>query len=285
MSKPLFPPVFAPAVSHPLVDDFALRAARMRARQQPPGIGSVYALPQRQSPIWGGNNEIGNQVDFAADANNRQMVLKMEEWGEPGVWTTMLGLTYTPINLPGLGFFNVVGEIVAGVGGAYQEFEVDWVEGTTFSCPLNALTVTAKYEQIGGTTLQVPPDLRLRATVGRKPLTNSAAPTRTIVSPVATSALGFSPAVIIPKFARRMSPIATFSGGGVSGSTPYIAGASYAWQSNPSAPSTIGVFSGADFLTGFGANGIPIPPAARAVVLLNSTGGDIRVAYCFHLAL
>ncbi len=282
--RPLFPPVFSPLVNRPMVDDFTLRAARMRSRVQPPGISSTLTLPTRNSPMWSGSQELGNDTPFAADANNRQMVLKLEEWGEPMVWTVMLGITYKPVNLPGLGFFNVVAEVVAGVGGAFQDFEVDWVEGTTFSFPMNALVVTARFEQIGGTTLEVPPDLRLRATVGRKPLANASSPTRSLVSSVAPAG-SFSPLpTIIPKFARRLTPVATFSGGGAF-SQPYVAGVSYSWQSNPSAPSSIGNFSGVDFLAGFGSNGIPIPPAARAITCINNAGLDQRVAYVFHLAL
>lgn len=279
-----FPDVFEPDRSHPMIDDFTLRAQRQRAAQQPAGIAPVYPVPLRNHAMWSGNNELGRQADFAADSNNRQMIIKLNEWGEPQVWSVMLGIDYTPTNLPGLGFFNVIGEIVAGVGGASQEFEVDWVEGTIFSCPMNALVVSAKYEQIGGTTLEVPPDLRLRATVARTPLSNAASPTRTLISDEAPAG-SFSPnATLIPKFARRVTPIATFSGGGVF-STPYVASLSYAWQSNPSAPSSIGGFSGVDFLAGFGSNGIPIPPAARAITLVNGTGLDMRVAYVFHLAL
>lgn len=282
--RPLFPPVFSALDNRPMLDDFAMRAARQRAKAQPPGIGSVFSLPPRNSPLWSGNNELGRETEFAPDSNNRQLILKLEEWGEPMVWTTMLGLIYTPVNLAGLGFYNVIAEVAAGAGGAVQEFEVDWVEGTTFSCPMNALTVTAKFEQIAGTTLEVPPDLRLRATVGRKPLSNAASPTRTLISDTAPAA-SFSPvSTLIPKFARRVTPIATFAGGGVF-SQPYIAGISYAWQSNPSAPSSIGSFTGVDFLAGFGSNGIPIPPAARAITLVNGSGLDQHVAYVFHLAL
>jgi hypothetical protein len=278
--RPLFPPIFAPTVSRPLVDDFALRAQRQRARQQPPGIGSVFELPTRNSPLWDGNNELGKEVGFAADANNRQMVLKLEPWGEPRVWTTLLGITYTPINLPGAGFYNIIAQVVAGVGGAVQEFEVDWLEGTSFSCTMNALTITAAYEQIGGTSLEVPPDLRLRATVGRQPLSTASPPTRSFITPSIPAGSFTSLAIPIPKFARRLTPVSSF---GLS--DPYASTIAYLWQSNPSAPSTIGGFSGSEFLNGFGANGIPIPIAARGLVVSNTGAIANRVGLAFHLAL
>lgn len=278
-TPPIPPRVFAPTVSHPMADDFTLRALRHQAKQAP-GTMPVFPLPARQHPLWSGNNELGRETAFAPDANNRQLILKMQEWGEPMVWTVMLGLEYTPINLPGTGFWNVTAEVSAGVGGSTQDFEVDWLEGTTFSCPMNALTVTAKFTQIAGTTLEVPPDLRLRATVARKPLSNASPPTKSFITDVIPDTIGISDPIPIPKFARRLTPVESF---GLS--APYAATTGYNWQSNPSAPSTIGGFSGDQFLAGFGSNGIPIPIAARALIVSNTAGIDTRIGLIFHLAL
>lgn len=276
--RPLFPPVFQPAHNHPLVDDFTLRAQRMRARMQPPGVQSMYPIPLRNNGMWSGNNEIGNEVPFAADATNRQMVLKMEEWGEPMVWTVMLGIAYTPRLLSTTSFFDVTAEVQAGAGGVTQEFEVDWGEGTQFSCAANTLVVTAKYTVIGGTALDVPADLKLRASVGRKPLTNATPPSRSFTTE-AIPAGNQSNFIIIPKFARRLTPMASF---GLS--APYAATTQYFWQNNPVSASTIGSFTGPEFLS-FASNGIPVPTDARALIVNNSAGIATRVKLMFHLAL
>lgn len=279
MPRPLFPPVFAPLVNRPMVDDFTMRAARMRARSQPPGVPPMFPLPMRNHPLWSGNSELGGEVPFAADANNRQMVLKLEEWGEPQVWTCMLGLVYSPALLSTTSFFDLTAEVVAGVGGVTQQFEVDWGEGTQFSCPMNALNITARYTVIGGTTLQVPADLRLRASLGRKPLSNVSPPTRSITTEVIAPA-AVSTAILIPKFARRLTPLASF---GLS--QPYLSTLGYLWQNNPAIPSTIGSFSGSEFAASFGANGIPVPTDARAIIVSNQGGANQRVRLMFHLAL
>lgn len=272
------PPVFEAASSHPMIDDFSMRASRQRARAQPPGVPMQFPLPLRNNPMWSGNNEIGNEVEFAADANNRQMVIKMEEWGEPQVWTAMLGIAYTPNLLSDTSFFDLTAEVQAGVGGATQEFEVDWGEGTQFSCPANTLVVTAKYTVIGGTTLEVPADLKLRATVGRKPYTNPSSPTRSLTTE-SIGIGGLSLPIIIPKFARRLTPLASF------GLTdPYAATTIYFWQNNPTIPSTIGSFTGAQFLN-FASQGIPVPTDARALIVFNNGVAVNRIRLMFHLAL
>lgn len=285
MSRALFPPrlpgVFAPTVSHPLVDDFTMRAARLQARAMPPGVASVFPLPMRVHPMWSGNNELGHEAAFAPDSNNRQMVLKLGEWGEPQVWTVMLGMTYNPELLSAASFFDVVAEVQAGVGGTVQEFEVDWCEGTQFSCPFNGLNVTARYSIVSGSpTLDVPSDLKLRATVGRKPFASCMAPTRSILTPLIAAGTFTTEPIVIPKFARRMTPISSF---GLS--APYAATTSYLWQNNPAIPSTIGSFTGAEFAASFGGNGIPIPSEARGIIVSNSAGIDTRVKLVFHLAL
>lgn len=155
-------PVFGSDNSHTFQDDFALRAQRQRARQQPAGILPVYPLPLRNHAMWAGNNEIGQEVAFAPDANNRQTILKMGEWGFPEVWTIMLGIVYTP-DVPDISVFNIIANISAGVGGAVQEFRVDWNSGTIIRCVMNAVVITAEYS----IAASVPSDLRLRATIAR----------------------------------------------------------------------------------------------------------------------
>src|SRR5690348_14003177 len=39
---------------------------------------------------WTGNNQLGIELPFAPDSNNRQTILKLDEWGPPDVWTISL---------------------------------------------------------------------------------------------------------------------------------------------------------------------------------------------------
>lgn len=206
-------PVFGPTVSHPLTDDFSLRANRSRERAQPSGVPSFYPLHKRNDPQWSGNNEIGIEQSFAPDANNRQVILKLEEWDFPEVWTLCLGIVYDAAayaNQPNSGPFTVVAQCDFGSGGAVQVVEVDWKQGVNISLPLNALSVIATYsvlENEGGTIVP-PSDLRLRATLVRGPLPG-AMPTRSFL--LLADAAGEA-ACPVPPFAKalRLMPAAPF---------------------------------------------------------------------------
>lgn len=169
--KPLFPAsspvvlpaVFAPIVSRPMLDDFSLRAARQAAKAAPAGLSISQDLPLRSHPMWSGNNEIGNEVPFAPDANNRQMILKMGEWGPPKVWTGALGIIHSDITGSATRALAIQAELQFGSGGIIQEAVIDWLEGTTFTMPFNSIVVTAVY---AASPVGLPTDIRLRATVG-----------------------------------------------------------------------------------------------------------------------
>jgi hypothetical protein len=195
--RPLFPPVFRPDVSHRMVDDFTLRAARQRERQQPAGVGQTYVVPIRNHPLWSGNNELGRETDFAADSNNRQTVIKLEEWGAPEVWSVMLGLRFSDDFISGTNGFAIRAHIETGVGGAVQQFDVDWLQGASFSAVMNAITVIAEYDD----ATDVPPDLQLIATVARGKLSNTL-PTNSVIVDVPG---GTNVTVPIPKFSRAVT--------------------------------------------------------------------------------
>lgn len=199
--RPLFPPVFTAVGSRPLIDDFAMRAARQRAKAQPPGIGSMFVLPARNNSMWSGNNELGRETDFAPDSNNRQLILKLEEWGEPTDWTVTLGISGDYSQLTGTNRFEVTALIEAGVGGTTQKLELDWLNGTSFSMPMNALTVTARYSTSTG--FQAPTDLRLSATLGRKSGGRVHDPTRSF-SMTINIGESFADLVTIPNFAKNV---------------------------------------------------------------------------------
>jgi hypothetical protein len=215
LNRPLFPPVllddegelasgvqlpavFAPDQSHPLVDDFTLRAARMRARQQPPGISPVYPLPMRSHPMWAGSSELGQEVAFAADVNNRQTVLKLEEWGPPKIWTVALGLNYDANRTPDPAF-SVAAEIQFGVGGVVQQVEVDFRQGSAITVVANSIVVNALYPFGGVSGAVVPSDLVLRVSLSQMPAGN-AVPTRSyrVTHPATTPIM----VVPVPPFAK-----------------------------------------------------------------------------------
>lgn len=276
--KPLFPPVYAPTVSHPLVDDFTLRAARLRQGQQPP-IPTSYQIPLRNHPLWSGNNELGIEQPYQPDGNGLQTILKLGEWGEPRMWTIALGIVYNPALIPGGGDgqFSIDGLIRFGSGGVTQDIDVDWGEGVSLTVPMNAVNVIARYSE---TTFKsnTPPDLRLRVNLAPGELSQQNATKSTLLT-VETGALNAVTSVI-PKFARRLEVARGF------GTAP--AGA---WDANMSydfrgAPTTgdLGGFTGAEYLANFGGRGVPIPAPARFIRVANVTGSTEFVRLIYTLA-
>jgi len=269
--RPLFPPVFAPTVSHPMIDDFAIRAARMRARQQPAGVPSMYPLPLRDHPMWSGNNELGNELPFSADADNRQMLLKLATWGPPRVWSVMLGLAFNDDDLVGSNGFSIVAQVDAGAGGAVQQFEVDWIEGSSFSCVANAIIVTAIYDD----ATDVPQSLILRATAGEKPLAAPAAIRSFRVS------AGPSASVLtrVPKFARSVT---------IQPAGPNVGAlaATSLWQLGPTSTAFSTQLTGAQIAALGTGNRLTIPNGIRFINLQNTDPGNaVNALLVFELAL
>lgn len=258
--RPLFPPaVFEPSLSHPLVDDFTLRAQRYRARQQPPGVGATYVLPLRNHGMWSGNNELGLESPFAADANNRQTALKLEEWGPPEVWSVQLGLRFDESQLAGTNGFSIVAHVQAGVGGAVQTFDVDWANGSTFSAVMNALTITAEYDD----ATDIPSDLMLVATTARGKVSESP-PTLTKFMTVAAGPS--SEVISIPKFARSVF----LCDSGNAGASVYDATSTVFLR--PASGGGAGLKIDGDELRQIGGE-VPIPNGSRFLQLVNGAAG------------
>lgn len=255
--RPLFPPVFSAISSRPMVDDFTLRAARQRSRTQPPGVPTTMILPTRESPLWSGNNELGREAAFQADANNRQMILKLGEWGEPEVWSLMLGIDFEDT---ATGLFGITAEIRAGNGGTIQTLEVDWLQGTTLSLVMNAVDVTAKY---AASPTSVPSNLLLRATTAKGKVSGRP-PVKTVQVPALVTGGGTvqSAAVRIPPFTKSFMVL---DRGVAANGTVYSANFSVLMRGN-SAGSQVGEVTG-DVLLNFASNGYPISDFARYLVL------------------
>lgn len=141
----------------------------------PDMVQAVPAMPM-DNAAWSGSNSLGNIVDFAPDDNNRQIILKLDEWGPPDMWTISLAIDRTIPNMiwGGSATFEIVALIDFGVGGSTQRIEADWIDGTMLTVPMNALSVTAVYENpwpyFSG--------LRLGAQIARGTRAGSYAPTK-----------------------------------------------------------------------------------------------------------
>ncbi|MFZ5895551.1 MAG: hypothetical protein ACOY0T_31125 [Myxococcota bacterium] len=251
----------------------------MRRPPEPPEPTlSVYVQPTPHG-LWTGNNNFGFEVPFRPEANNRQQIVKLPEWGEPAVWTISLGIDYSDAEWP-LAYargFEVIGEINYGSGGATETVLVDWIQGTTLSVPMNALTINAFYRILGspeGSTIQ-PDDLVLRVVLGRGCFAGSIAPTKYAElvdgSPFATLVdNGESVRARIPKFARDLflAPLRT---------SDYAALATgNNWVRFFSAPDAISSFSvgSARITENLLLDGIRVPPFAKYVAIENIGGGS-----------
>lgn len=160
----------------------------------------VYTLTPPNGP-WSGSNNLGQVVDFSDNALNSQMILKLDEWGPPDMWTVSLGVDRNDGGVPNIKF-QIQAEIIFGVGGATQTVLVDWRNGTQLCLPMNAVAVHALYgatEAGGGFTL--PPDLRLSVLVARGTARSFVAPTLTHYTDALSGVDNYQ--LPIPRFARR----------------------------------------------------------------------------------
>lgn len=187
-------------------DDQFERRAREKTRT-PAASNALTLIPAMQGP-WTGNNNLGAERPFSPNAENRQTVLKLPEWGFPEAWSLCLGLTYD-VRLfdASSSYFGVTAEIEFGVGGVMQQVEIDWLQGTVIVLPMNAVNVIASFSSApneGGLASPLPEDLRLRANIVHGSLPGSN-PTRSFLVE------GLDPVIPIPPFAKsvRVTPTAS----------------------------------------------------------------------------
>jgi hypothetical protein len=276
--RPLFPPIFAPTVSRPLVDDFSIRAARLESKQAP-NVPLNAALPLRSHPMWSGNNELGIEVPYQPDGDGLQTILKLGEWGPPAIWTISLGLAYSPDLIPSSGdaMFSIDGLIRYGSGGVTQQIDVDWADGVCLAVPMNAVNVIARYSDFTGKN-NTPSDLRLRVNLSQGGATANFV-TKSSRLLVPTGGLN-AQSVLIPKFARRLH---VQRGAGALGGA-WAALMSYTFFGTDGPAGDAGGFTGNEYLINFAGVGVPIPPSARSLRITNTTGSDEVVLVLFELA-
>lgn len=258
-----------------IFDDTFERRSRELNQKPYRGARLTSVVTQRKGP-WSGNNQLGFEVPFEADANQQQTILRMDEWGMPAVWSVMLGLTVDE-DLIGTDGFNVVAVVNSGCGGIQQQFEVDWHNGAVFSCAMNAINLVARYDDPVGSLAD---SLRLRACLSPGKL-SLVPPTRTLS--FSAVALGSSTPIIIPPFAQRVTlmPNETFAP-----PTPpslfYDPLNLLRFQRSVTATDGV-VVSGDTFLSFSG--GIPIPHGARTLDFFNGTAVPLAAQAIFSLAL
>lgn len=273
----------------------------MRARRDPPEPSvSVFVQPALHGP-WTNSNNFGAEVAFTPDEQARQRIIKLPEWGDPVVWTVSLGIEYTEEDWPLDGGgrsrgFEIVGEVSYGVGGATQTVEVDWVQGTTFSVPMNAISVDAAYIfpfGVGeGPEPQQPRDLRLSVLLARGGASTSIAPTKlaklldgSSLASLVNNLRGDPPARI-PKFGRRvfLQPAiapARFS--------ELVSGNNYLlFFSAPEVTAAATLIATIRITSSVLQEGVRVPPFAKYVTLENAGGGltdPIPLLFNFELQL
>lgn len=266
----------------------------------PEPSANVYVQPARHG-IWSDSNNFGAEISFDPDQDNRQRVIKLPEWGEPVVWTVSLGIDYNELDWPagspgGQRGFEIVGEVTYGVGGATQTVEVDWIQGTTFSVPMNAISVDAFYAfpfvLSEGPRTQQPLDLRLSVLLARGTASGGVRPTKVapLVDGSPAAALDNNQLVAaparIPKFGKRLFlvssvPPAQFS--------ELVNGNNYILFF--SAPDVTGsaIRGGTARITAsILTDGIRVPPFAKYVTVQNVGGGftsPVSVLFNFELEL
>ena len=149
-------------------------------RDAPEPSASVYVQPTPHG-AWSDNNNFGFELPFGPQRNNRERIIKLPEWGEPVVWTVSLGLEFSEEAWPGAERgFDVVAEVAYGAGGATETFQVDWLVGTTFSVPMNAISIDAfwAFPETGSSGSSRPNDLKLRVLLARGPRGGGLPPTK-----------------------------------------------------------------------------------------------------------
>lgn len=103
-----------------------------------------FQIAYPRNGVWSGNNQLGFEIPFDPSAQTAQTVLKMDEWGMPGIWTVSLGVTLKRELVDGE-FFDCIAEIDFGSGGIMQHVDIDWVDGAQFALPMNAIDVKARW--------------------------------------------------------------------------------------------------------------------------------------------
>ena len=147
---------------------------------------------------WTGSQNVGSEMPFSPDSQNRQTILSLPEIGAPEEWTVSLYSKYPTPAGANLANFRVTAVINFGAGGSTQIVEMDWLNGAQITLPCNALNVIAKYSNSQGTA-----DLRLGVQVARGRRGGNQPP-RLTISDLTVIDPSTSSDFVIPAYASRM---------------------------------------------------------------------------------
>lgn len=283
-------------VSEMVDDPFDLRVRGDRATKF--AKKSPVTLSDPRTGPWSGNNQLGIEQPYSPAENNRQTILKLDEWGHPRVHTVTLGISYSEEAWrdQNFRFMGIVAEINFGVGGSTQVVRMNWVQGSQITLAMNAVNVIAEYQIQGGIGVdKVPTDLRLSAQVARGSVVSSFGdPELSLLNfavPNATTAIDPAAVFRIPNFASRCYLVPTndafntLMAASASSFAIYFLGAPL---DTPTSGALISSIRMDQYLSAGGlTTGIQIPGRARYVALknLDSTAAGAGETCFFNFGL
>jgi hypothetical protein len=249
-------------------------------------------LAHPRNGVWSGKNQLGVELPFSLDANRMQTIFKLDEWGFPEVWTISLGLAL-PTELTAGQVFDIVGEVSFGAGGVTQQFEVDWVEGTMFSLPMNAVNVRARWSDFATINgIQPPEGIRVSTVISKGSLRHARAtltnymggggangiPAGTFFVNTFTAPPTFLP---IPAFAKS---VVVLPRAPADAANLYIAASSlqFLTDNNTAAPAVILGVPG-NFLGPTASFKVPIPATSRYFTFFNGGAAPASATFVWNL--
>jgi len=249
----------------------------------------VVQLAYPRQGVWSGKNQLGVELPFELDANRMQTIFKMDEWGFPEVWTISLGIAL-PTPLIQNQIFDVVAEVSFGAGGIAQTFECDWVEGTIFSLPMNAVNVRARWSSRAIIAGVLPPEgIRISTIIARGAIRHARA---TITAFMGNLAVGsdfvdfnnhFPP---IPAFAKSVTVVPTLPGDAANlyNAASYL---QFLMNEDTAVPLPIltvpGALGAIPLLGPTASYKVPIPATARYFTFHNGGGAPVSANFIWNL--
>jgi hypothetical protein len=234
---------------------------RARAAIKAPKNKISYPIEPREGP-WSGNGQLGYTTKFKPNVDNRQTILKLDEWGMPQVWTVALGIKDNRDDIAA-GSMAVQAVVSFGSGGVTQEVLLDWKQGAVFSVPMNAINVQAQYVLSSGAG-----DIDIELSVNLSKGTHSGITSPTFTTNLLlTGGLGNIGLREIPKFATH----ATLYRPSILSDDPYVTNSFYDFHGIGGSADTIATVEGPNVLS-YGALGIPIPNGSKYM----RAGGTVR---------
>lgn len=239
--------------------------------EKKPAIPIINAEP-RKGP-WSGSNQLGYEIPFDPSQTHPQTILKLDEWGFPEVWTVSLGVRFDK-ELLSTQVFDAIATVQFGSGGIVQSFDVDFVDGTIFSLPMNALNVLAIWKFDSLLPGVKPPGVHLSTIIARGHIGKTRA---TYTFSVTTPDSGPITIFKIPAFAKSVQIVPTTPGANALYTDTHF---ELLFASNP-AGAVVGTILG----TSIGNVGtkIPIPAFAQYWAVNDSGGGGKSINVIFSL--